>query len=99
MDQMNRRDFLKIAGVATGALALGLPHAKIAFAQAKPKKMVVVYWTVDGDEPAITQINKMFTADYGIPVDWQRTPNIEEANQKVLSLNLAGEQVDVLVMH
>lgn len=99
MDQMNRREFLRIAGATTGALALGLPDAKISFAQAKPKKMVVVYWTVDGDEPAITQINKMFTADYGIPVDWQRTPNIEEANQKVLSLNLAGEQVDVFVMH
>jgi ABC-type glycerol-3-phosphate transport system substrate-binding protein len=96
---LTRRAFLKYAGVTTGAMALDLPWQKNVFAQAKPKKMVLVYWTVDGDEPAITQVNKLYATDTGIPVDWQRTPNIEEANQKVLSFNLAKEQVDVFVMH
>jgi multiple sugar transport system substrate-binding protein len=96
---MDRRGFLRAAAVGTGATAFGLAGSQRVWAQAKPKKMVVVYWTVDGDEPAITQANQMFTADYGIPVDWQRTPNVEEANQKVLSLNLTGEKVDVFVMH
>ena len=96
---LTRRAFLKYAGVTTGAMALDLPWQKNVFAQAKPKKMVLVYWTVDGDEPAITQVNKLYATDTGIPVDWQRTPNIEETNQKVLSFNLAKEQVDVFVMH
>jgi len=100
MNRMDRRNFLKLAGAATGAMVLGLPGGgNLSMAQAKPKKMVLVYWTVDGDEPAVSQINKIYTADYGIPVDWQRTPNVEESNQKVLSLNLAREQVDVFVMH
>ena len=99
---MTRRDFMKVAGVAGGALAAGagLRAPEWAWAQgAKPKKMVLVYWTVDGDEPAITQVSKLFTSDYGVPVDWQRTPNVEESNQKVLSLNLTREQTDVFVMH
>ena len=99
MHNMNRRRFLELAGCATGATVFGVPHGNPAFAQAKPKKVVMVYLTVDGDEPAITQTNKMFTADYGIPVDWQRTPNVEEANQKVLSLYLAKEQVDTFILH
>jgi len=99
MNEMNRRKFLKLASAGTGAMILGLPGGKFAFGQAKPKKMVMVYLTVDGDEPAITQINNLFTKDYGIPVDWQRTPNVEEANQKVLSLNLAKDQVDIFVQN
>jgi multiple sugar transport system substrate-binding protein len=100
--KVSRRDFMKYAALAGGAAVLGTGADKVStvWAQgAKPKKMVLVYWTVDGDEPAITQITKLFTSDYGIPVDWQRTPNIEESNQKVLSLNLSKEQVDVFVMH
>ena len=96
---MNRRKFLKISGMTAGAVILGLGNMRISSAQTKPQKITLVYWTVDGDEPAITQANDMFTADYGIPVEWQRTPNIEESNQKVLSLNLTGEKVDVFVMH
>ena len=65
----------------------------------KPDELVLVYWTVDGDEVPVKAAMEQFEADYGVPVKWEQQANVEETNQKVLSLTLAGEQFDVMVMH
>ena len=52
----------------------------------KPDELVVVYWTVDGDEAAVEDITAKYEEDYGVPVRWERTPNIEETWQKILSM-------------
>lgn len=65
----------------------------------KPDELVLVYWTVDNDEIPVTEAMAQFEADYGVPVRWEQQPNVEETNQRVLSLTLAGEQFDVMVMH
>jgi len=79
--------------------ATAVPPTAVPTAAPKPKEMVLVYWTVDGDEPAVLEINNVFQNDTGIPVRWERTPNIEETFQKVLSMTIAGEQLDVTVMN
>jgi len=66
---------------------------------AKPNETVLVYWTVDGDEEAIIQVSAEYEADFGVPIRWERTPNIEEFMQKVLTMTVAGEQMDVFPMH
>jgi ABC-type glycerol-3-phosphate transport system substrate-binding protein len=96
-----------MVGVAAGGAILasctprmGKPAAADDKAEgAKPSEVVFVYWTVDGDEPAVLEISDVWQKDTGIPVRWERTPNIEETFQKVLSMNLAGEQLDVTVMN
>jgi hypothetical protein len=65
----------------------------------KPEELVVVYWTVDGDEAAVEDINSKFQSDYGVEVRWERTPNIEETWQKILSMSVAEEQLDLFVLH
>ena len=65
----------------------------------KPDELVVVYWTVDGDEAAVEDITAKYEADYGVPVRWERTPNIEETWQKILSMSVAEEQLDLFVLH
>jgi len=103
---MTRRDFMKMMGVAAGSaiLAGATPAMVYAAPSAKPKgkspkEVVLVYWTVDGDEPAVLEIIDVWKKDTGVPVRWERTPNIEETFQKVLSMNLADEQCDVTVMN
>jgi spermidine/putrescine-binding protein len=82
---------------ATPALVHVAPSAKPK--GKAPREVVLVYWTVDGDEPAVLEIIDVWKKDTGVPVRWERTPNIEETFQKVLSMNLADEQCDVTVMN
>lgn len=97
---------LVLAGCAqpTPAAPAAAPTAAKAAAptaapKPKPSKMVLVYWTVDGDTPAVEEIGRVWEQDTGIPMQWERTPNIEETFQKVLSMTLAGDQLDVTVMN
>lgn len=65
----------------------------------KPDKLNFCYWTVGGAEPAVLEILAKFEADYGMPVEWLRVPNIEEATQKVMSMFVSGDQLDMVVLH
>lgn len=98
---------MKMMGFAAGSAALAgkapaLVHAAGSSERqvsASPREMVLVYWTVDGDEPAVLEIMDVWQRDTGIPVRWERTPNIEETFQRVLSMYVAGDQLDVTVMN
>jgi len=59
----------------------------------------VVYWTVDGDEAAVEDISAKYQEDFDVAVRWERTPNIEETWQKILSMSVAEEQLDLFVLH
>jgi multiple sugar transport system substrate-binding protein len=65
----------------------------------RPEELVFVYLTVDNDEVPVRQVMTQFESDYGVPVRWEQTPNVEESRQKILSLTLAGEQLDTVVLH
>lgn len=120
--RLSRREFLRYAGLAAGAAALGgcaqptpqvIEKEKIvtqvvtkevekvvtATPLPKPDKMVLVHWTVDQDALWLEKAFAEFEADYGIPVEWVQTPNIEEGAQKVMSMFIAGDQLDVATCH
>lgn len=110
LNKFTRREFLKWTGISAGAVAVvgcvsqapttQAPAASGDEAEApKPDELVLVYWTVDGDEEAVLEISDQFEADSGIPIRWERTPNIEELMQKVLTMQVAAEQADVFPMH
>ena len=99
LSDQKRRDVLKKGAALTGAAMLPSIFAGKAFAAGKPKEVVLVYWTVDGDESVVKRVFAEYQKDHGIRPRWERTPNIEEYMQKVYSMSVADEQMDVIPCH
>ena len=99
LSDQKRRDVLKKGAALTGADMLPSIFAGKAFAAGKPKEVVLVYWTVDGDESVVKRVFAEYQKDHGIRPRWERTPNIEEYMQKVYSMSVADEQMDVIPCH
>ena len=98
LSDQKRRDVLKKGVALTGAAMLPSIFAGKAFAAGKPKEVVLVYWTVDGDESVVKRVFAEYQIDHGIRPRWERTPNIEEYMQKVLYKNalLVGDSLDCI---
>ena len=56
LSDQKRRDVLKKGAALTGAAMLPSIFAGKAFAAGKPKEVVLVYWTVDGDESVVKRV-------------------------------------------
>lgn len=66
--------------------------------ETKPDELVMIWQTISNQDKLFKPVLDRWEADYGIPVRWIQTPNIEEQVTKTLSMFVAGEVMDVFTV-
>lgn len=61
-----------------------------------PDELVMVWQNISNQDVMFQPVLDQWQADFGIPVRWIQTPNIEEQVARILSLYIAGERMDVI---